>query len=204
MRNFGEACTSANRFYIARSIAPEFTRRLTQEMSALRVGRGSEPRTQLGPLIGGASCDRLEELVGDAVDRGATLVAGGGRIDRPGHYFAPTVLADVPDDARVLGEEIFGPVAPVRPFDDEEEVNELANGTEFGLAGYLYTSEFDRAIRVAEALETGMVGLNQGRVSNPMAPLGGIKQSGLDRAGGPEAITEYLETKYVAIRHRGA
>ena len=176
---------------------------LAERMSALRPGRGSEPGTQLGPLIDAASCDRLEELVADALGRGATLVTGGGRIDRPGHYFAPTVLGDVPDDARVLREEIFGPLAPIRPFDDEEEVIALANGTEFGLAGYVYTSEFDRAIRVAEALETGMVGLNQGRVSNPMAPFGGVKQSGLGRAGGPEAITEYLETKYVAIHHRG-
>jgi succinate-semialdehyde dehydrogenase/glutarate-semialdehyde dehydrogenase len=204
MRNIGEACTSANRFYIARPVAEEFTRRLAERMSVLRAGRGSEPGTELGPLIDAASCDRLEELVADALDRGATLVTGGGRIDRPGHYFAPTVLANVPDGARVLREEIFGPVAPIRAFDDEEEVVALANGTEFGLAGYVYTSVFDRAIRVAEALETGMVGLNQGRVSNPMAPFGGVKQSGLGRAGGPEAITEYLETKYVAIHHRGA
>ena len=201
IRNCGEACTSANRFYVQRGVAEAFTRRLVAAMEGIVVGRGTDPGVTLGPLIDAASQLRLGELVGDAVARGATVETGGAAVDGPGFFFAPTVLSGVDRDARMVREEIFGPVAPVMTFDDEDEVVAQANDTHLGLAAYVYTQDFHRTLRVVEGLQTGMVGLNQGRVSNPMAPFGGVKHSGLGRAGGPEAIAEYLETKYVAIRH---
>jgi succinate-semialdehyde dehydrogenase/glutarate-semialdehyde dehydrogenase len=199
MRNVGEACTAANRFHVHESVAEEFSRRLAERMGALRVGRGTETDTDVGPLIDDRQRAIVTELVSDAAERGARVLTGGHALDGPGYFYAPTVLAGVPADARVLAEEIFGPVAPVAAFADEEEAVRAANRTSYGLVAYLYTRDLSRALRVAERLETGMVGLNQGIVSNPAAPFGGVKQSGFGREGGFEGIDEYLETKYVAI-----
>jgi succinate-semialdehyde dehydrogenase/glutarate-semialdehyde dehydrogenase len=202
MRNVGEACTAANRFHVHESVADEFARRLAERMGALKVGRGTEPDTDVGPLIDEAQRGKVAELVDDAVDRGARALIGGGRLSgpaHPGYFFEPTVLADVPDDARLLSEEIFGPVAPIARFSTEEQALQAANRTEYGLVAYVYTRDLSRAFRVAEGIETGMVGLNQGVVSNAAAPFGGVKQSGFGREGGFEGIGEYLETKYVAL-----
>jgi succinate-semialdehyde dehydrogenase/glutarate-semialdehyde dehydrogenase len=199
MRNVGEACTAANRFHVHESLAEEFAARLAERMGKLRVGRGTEPGVDVGPLIDGAQRDKVAELVEDAVARGAKLLLGGSRGDGPGYFYEPTVLSQVPDHARLLGEEVFGPVAPVASFSSDEEAIEAANRTEYGLVAYVYTRELERAFRVCERIETGMVGLNQGVVSNPAAPFGGVKQSGFGREGGFEGIGEYLETKYVAI-----
>jgi succinate-semialdehyde dehydrogenase / glutarate-semialdehyde dehydrogenase len=199
MRNVGEACTAANRFHVHESVAEEFARGLTERMGALRVGRGTEPATDVGPLIDEAQREKVEELVTDAVDRGASALIGGKRVAGPGYFFAPTVLAGVPEDARLLREEIFGPVAPIATFSSEEQALAAANLTEYGLVAYVYTRDLQRAFRVCEDLETGMVGLNQGVVSNPAAPFGGVKQSGFGREGGFEGIGEYLETKYIAM-----
>jgi succinate-semialdehyde dehydrogenase / glutarate-semialdehyde dehydrogenase len=202
LRNVGEACTAANRFHVHESLAEEFAQRLAARMGALRVGRGTEPDTDVGPLIDQRQRDTVTELVRDAVQRGARVLCGGEPLSgpaHPGYFFAPTVLADVPPDARVLAEEIFGPVAPIAAFSTEEEALGAANRTEYGLVAYLYTRDLARAFRVAELLETGMVGVNQGIVSNPAAPFGGVKQSGFGREGGFEGIDEYLETKYVAL-----
>ncbi|MFN8076977.1 MAG: NAD-dependent succinate-semialdehyde dehydrogenase [Kineosporiaceae bacterium] len=198
-RNMGEACTAANRFLVHESVAADFSAGLAERMAALRVGRGTEPDTQVGPLIDGPSRQKVDELVADAVDRGARVLAGGQVLTGAGYFYAPTVLADVPQDARVLGEEIFGPVAPVTTFASDEEALAKANATEYGLVAYAFTRDLSRALRVAEGLETGMVGINQGIVSNPAAPFGGVKQSGTGREGGAEGIEEYLETKYVGI-----
>ncbi len=169
-------------------------------MGELNVGRGTEDGVDVGPLIDDDQRGKVAELVDDAIRRGAQAIVGGvGAVDGPGYFYAPTVLADVPDDARVLSEEIFGPVAPVIAFDSEDEAIAAANDTEFGLVAYVYTRDLKRALRVSEALETGMVGLNQGIVSNAAAPFGGVKQSGFGREGGDEGIEEYLETKYVAV-----
>jgi succinate-semialdehyde dehydrogenase / glutarate-semialdehyde dehydrogenase len=202
MRNVGEACTAANRFHVHEVVAGEFARRLGERMGALKVGRGTEPDTDVGPLIDENQRGKVEELVGDAVDRGAKALVGGKRLSGPaypGYFFEPTVLMDVSDDARVLREEIFGPVAPIATFRSEEQALKAANRTEYGLVAYVYTRDLQRAFRVAEGIETGMVGLNQGVVSNPAAPFGGVKQSGFGREGGFEGIGEYLETKYVAM-----
>jgi succinate-semialdehyde dehydrogenase/glutarate-semialdehyde dehydrogenase len=199
MRNGGEACTAANRFHVAASVAGEFSQKLAERLAAMKVGRGTEPNVQLGPLIDAAQRDKVAELVDDAVAKGASVLTGGRAPDGAGYFFDATVLADVPANARLLKEEIFGPVAPVATFTTEDEAVAAANDTEFGLTAYLYTSDVTRALRVAERLETGMVGLNTGIVSNPAAPFGGIKQSGFGREGGPEGINEYVETKYVAI-----
>ena len=199
MRNVGEACTAANRFHVHESVAEEFARGLTERMGALRVGRGIEPATDVGPLIDEAQREKVEELVTDAVNRGASALIGGKRVAGPGYFFAPTVLAGVPEDARLLREEIFGPVAPIATFSSEEQALAAANLTEYGLVAYVYTRDLQRAFRVCEGLETGMVGLNQGVVSNAAAPFGGVKQSGFGREGGFEGISEYLETKYVAM-----
>jgi succinate-semialdehyde dehydrogenase/glutarate-semialdehyde dehydrogenase len=199
MRNIGEACTAANRFHVAGPVADDFAERLSAKLGAMKVGRGTEEGVEVGPLIDEAQRNKVAELVDDAVGRGARKVIGGSRADGAGYFYEPTVLADVPADARLLKEEIFGPVAPVRGFDSEDEAIAAANDTEFGLVAYVYTSDLKRALRVCERLETGMIGLNQGMVSNPAAPFGGIKQSGFGREGGPEGIEEYLETKYVAV-----
>jgi succinate-semialdehyde dehydrogenase/glutarate-semialdehyde dehydrogenase len=199
MRNVGEACTAANRFHVHESVADDFARKLAERMGVLKVGRGTEPATDVGPLIDEAQREKVEELVTDAVDRGASALIGGKRVAGPGYFFAPTVLTDVPDDARLLSEEIFGPVAPIATFSSEEQALAAANLTEYGLVAYVYTRDLARAFRVCEGLETGMVGLNQGVVSNAAAPFGGVKQSGFGREGGFEGISEYLETKYVAM-----
>ncbi|WP_290049533.1 NAD-dependent succinate-semialdehyde dehydrogenase [Amycolatopsis solani] len=199
MRNIGEACTAANRFYVQRGVVEEFSRRLTERMQALPMGRGTEKDVVVGPLIDDKAVDKVTELVKDATDRGAKVLTGGSAVDGPGHFYQATVLVDVPQDARLTHEEIFGPVAPITPFDTEEEAVAKANDTEFGLVSYLYTSDLKRALRVSEALEAGMIGLNQGIVSNPAAPFGGIKQSGLGREGGTVGIEEFLETKYIAV-----
>ena len=202
MRNVGEACTAANRFYVHRDIAAEFSDRLAKRMAALRVGRGTEDDADVGPLINAAAQRKVASLVDDAVERGARALVGGGPLDGAGYFFAPTVLADVPLEARLSHEEIFGPVAPVTPFDTEDEAVAAANDTEFGLVSYLFTNDLDRALRVSERLEAGMIGLNVGIVSNPAAPFGGVKQSGLGREGGRVGIEEYLEVKYVAVPMR--
>jgi succinate-semialdehyde dehydrogenase / glutarate-semialdehyde dehydrogenase len=168
-------------------------------MGALKMGRGTEPDTDVGPLIDDDQRTKVAELVDDAKQRGARLLLGGERVGERGYFYAPTVLADVPQDARLLGEEIFGPVAPVATFSSDEQAIEAANRTEYGLVAYVYTRDLERAFRVCEAIETGMIGLNQGVVSNPAAPFGGVKQSGFGREGGFEGIGEYLETKYVAL-----
>jgi succinate-semialdehyde dehydrogenase/glutarate-semialdehyde dehydrogenase len=199
MRNIGEACTAANRFHVAEPVAGAFADKLAQRMGALRMGRGTEDGVQVGPLINDDARKKVTELVGDALDRGARAVIGARAGDGRGYFYAPTVLADVPGDARVLREEIFGPVAPVAGFDSEAAAIDAANDTEYGLVAYVYTRDLKRAFRVVEALETGMVGLNQGIVSNPAAPFGGVKASGFGREGGREGIDEYLEIKYVAM-----
>jgi succinate-semialdehyde dehydrogenase / glutarate-semialdehyde dehydrogenase len=199
MRNIGEACTAANRFHVAESVAGSFAEKLAEKMGAMKVGRGTEPDVEVGPLIDEKQREKVEGLVDDAVGRGARVLVGGHARDGAGYFYDPTVLADVPAGAELLREEIFGPVAPVKSFGDEDEAIAAANDTEFGLVAYVYTRDIKRALRVVERLETGMVGLNQGMVSNPAAPFGGIKQSGFGREGGPEGIEEYLETKYVAV-----
>ncbi len=199
MRNIGEACTAANRFHVAEPIAAAFAERLAQRMGAMKIGRGTDEDVEVGPLVDADQLAKVAELVDDAVSKGARALCGGARVQGPGSFYEPTVLVDVPSDARLLGEEIFGPVAPVVAFSGEQEAVDAANATEFGLVAYLYTADFDRAMRVTERLQTGMVGLNQGVVSNAGAPFGGIKQSGFGREGGPEGIGEYLETKYVAF-----
>jgi succinate-semialdehyde dehydrogenase / glutarate-semialdehyde dehydrogenase len=199
MRNIGEACTAANRFHVAEPIAQQFAEKMAERMGALTVGRGTENGIDVGPLIDDKQRSKVAELVDDAVAKGARALVGGHARDGSGYFYDPTVLADVPKDAELLKEEIFGPVAPVTAFDDEDAAIAAANNTEFGLVAYVYTSNIKRALRVVERLETGMVGLNQGIVSNPAAPFGGVKQSGFGREGGYEGIEEYLSTKYVAI-----
>ena len=168
-------------------------------MSAVTVGRGTDPATRLGPLINAAAVARVGRLVDGAVAAGARLALGGRALDGPGHFFPPTVLTDVPAGADILDEEIFGPVASIVPFDTEDEAVRLANATPFGLVCYVYTRDLDRGLRMGERLETGMLGLNTGVVSNPAAPFGGVKQSGLGREGGREGIEEYLETCYIGV-----
>jgi succinate-semialdehyde dehydrogenase / glutarate-semialdehyde dehydrogenase len=199
MRNIGEACTSANRFHVAESVADEFTQKLADKMGSLKIGRGTEEDVKVGPLIDEPSREKVSELVQDALQKGADCVVGGEIPDGRGYFYPPTVLGNVPDDARVLKEEIFGPVAPVTTFSNEEEAIAKANDTEYGLVAYVYTSNMKRALRVIEGLETGMVGLNQGMVSNAGAPFGGVKHSGIGREGGNEGIEEFLEVKYVAV-----
>ena len=199
MRNIGEACTAANRFHVAAPVAERFAEQLAEKMGALKVGRGTEDGVEVGPLIDNNQRQKVADLVDDAVGKGAHVVVGGHSRDGAGYFFDPTVLTDIPEGAELLSEEIFGPVAPVKGFDSEEEAIAAANDTEYGLVAYVFTSDLKRALRVVEGLETGMVGLNQGMVSNAAAPFGGIKQSGFGREGGSEGIEEYLETKYVAV-----
>jgi succinate-semialdehyde dehydrogenase/glutarate-semialdehyde dehydrogenase len=203
MRNIGEACTAANRFYVQAGVAAEFSTRLAERMGALRMGSGLDDGVDVGPLIDATAREKIGSLVEDAVERGARLLTGGTAGEGPGHFYPPTVLADVAEDARLRHEEIFGPVAPVSSFETEDEVVTAANDTEFGLVSYLFTRDLARAVRVSERLETGMVGLNQGVVSNPAAPFGGVKHSGLGREGGRSGIEEFLETKYVALNVGG-
>ncbi|MEJ1922522.1 NAD-dependent succinate-semialdehyde dehydrogenase [Microbacterium sp. KHB019] len=199
MRNGGEACVAANRFIVHESVADEFTEKFTARIAAFVPARGTEPDSTMGPLVDAATRDKVAELVKDAVAGGARVAVGGNAIPGPGYFYEPTVLVEVPDDAAILGEEIFGPVAPIITFSTEEQAIRLANATEFGLVCFAYTRDLDRGLRLAEELETGMFGLNAGVVSNPAAPFGGVKQSGVGREGGFEGIHEYLETTYVGI-----
>ena len=199
MRNGGEACTAANRIYVQSAVMDEFSARLTERMAALTVGRGTEDGVDVGPLIDATQRDKVADLVADAIAQGARALTGGAVADGNGYFYPPTVLADVPRAARLQKEEIFGPVAPLTAFETEEEAVRMANDTEYGLVSYLFTNDLTRALRVSEQLETGMIGLNQGIVSNPAAPFGGVKQSGLRREGGAVGIDEYLEIKYVAV-----
>jgi succinate-semialdehyde dehydrogenase/glutarate-semialdehyde dehydrogenase len=199
MRNIGEACTAANRFHVAAPLADRFAEALAKRMGAMKIGRGTEDGVEVGPLVDEKQRDKVAELVDDAVGKGARTLTGGHAPDGAGYFYDPTVLSEIPDNALLLKEEIFGPVAPVKAFESEDEAVAAANDTEFGLVSYVYTNDLKRALRVVERLETGMIGLNQGLVSNPAAPFGGVKQSGFGREGGYEGIEEYLETKYVAI-----
>ncbi len=199
MRNGGEACTSANRFHVHESVAAAFADRLASRIAAFKVGRGTEEDVRMGPLIDEAQRTKVAELVDDAVGKGAKVLCGGKRVDGAGYFFEPTVLTEISSDAQVLGEEIFGPVAPIISFATEEEAIAAANATEYGLVAYVFTRDLQRSFRVIEALDTGMIGLNQGMVSNAGAPFGGVKASGFGREGGPEGLDEYLETKYVAM-----
>jgi succinate-semialdehyde dehydrogenase / glutarate-semialdehyde dehydrogenase len=203
LRNVGEACTAANRFLVEEPVAEAFTRRLAERLAAAPVGSGMDPRTEIGPLISEQAVAKAEHLVADAVDRGASVLCGGERLRGPGHFYAATVLADVPADAAPLHEEVFAPVAPVVSFTGEDEALRVANATPYGLVAYLYTRDLDRALRVADRLETGMVGLNQPLISNVGAPFGGVKESGLGREGGPEGLAEFQELKYVAVHDPG-
>jgi succinate-semialdehyde dehydrogenase/glutarate-semialdehyde dehydrogenase len=199
MRNAGEACTAANRFYVEESVAPEFSRRLAERMAALVVGPGTEEATQVGPLVNEDSLSKVDDLVTAAVASGASTLTGGSRPGGPGWYYPPTVLTDVAPDSAILREEIFGPVAPIVTFTEEAEAIRMANDTEFGLVAYVFTGDLARGMRVSEALEAGMVGLNRGLVSDPAAPFGGVKQSGIGREGGHEGMLDYLESKYIAV-----
>ena len=198
MRNGGEACTAANRFYVQRSVVESFSAKFAARMRALNVGVGYDRATQLGPLINATSRDKVAELVNDAVSRGARVITGGSVLDRKGFFYEATILTDVSPDAALLGEEIFGPVAPIVPFDDEEEAIRLANRTEYGLVAYVYTKDLARGLRVSERIESGMVALNRGLVSDPAAPFGGVKQSGLGREGSRHGLIEFCESKYIA------
>jgi len=198
MRNGGEACTAANRIYVHRSLTEEFTRKFSEAMAELSVGPGMAGAA-VGPLVNAAAVEKVEELVSDAVERGARVVVGGSRGEGPGYYFAPTVLADVPAGAQITDEEIFGPVAPIIAFDTDDEAIRHANATEYGLVAYVFSKDLARALRVSEALESGMVGINRGVVSDPAAPFGGVKQSGIGREGGHEGLLEYTESKYIAV-----
>lgn len=199
LRNGGEACTAANRFYVHRSVAERFAERLTQRMAAVRVGPGLEPGVELGPLVNEAACRKIDELLDDARTRGSRVRTGGSRLDRPGFYYRPTVL-DVEDpDAALLHDEIFGPVAPIVDFDDDAEAIAAANATEYGLVAYIYTRDVSRGLAVGRAIEAGMIGLNRGLVSDPAAPFGGVKQSGVGREGGHEGMLEFCESQYIAF-----
>jgi succinate-semialdehyde dehydrogenase / glutarate-semialdehyde dehydrogenase len=199
MRNGGEACTASNRFHVANAVRAEFTEKLVKRMSEFTLGNGLDSSSTLGPLVNAKQVATVEDLVSDAVSKGATVAVGGVAPEGPGHFYPATVLADVPATARIFKEEVFGPVAPVIGFDTEEEGIAAANDTEYGLAAYIYTQGLDRALRVAEAIEAGMVGVNRGVISDPAAPFGGVKQSGFGREGGSEGIEEYLDTKYIAL-----
>lgn len=199
MRNGGEACTAANRFYVQSGILPAFTRRFAEEMATLKVGPGLNDTTQLGPLITAAAVAKVDRLVADAIAKGAHVATGGAKVDSDGFFYAPTVLADVPTDAQILHEEIFGPVAPIVSFKTDDEVVRMANDTEYGLVSYVFSQDLKRALAVADRLETGMVGINRGVVSDAAAPFGGVKQSGLGREGSHHGMLEFLEPKYVAV-----
>ncbi|MDE4275911.1 NAD-dependent succinate-semialdehyde dehydrogenase [Phaeobacter gallaeciensis] len=198
MRNLGEACTAANRIYVHESIAEEFTRRLSEAMLALKVGDGTDPSVDVGPLVNADTRDKVAEFVADAVAKGAKVECGGTLPKGKGYYYPPTVLSNVPENAECVHDEIFGPVAAIQTFTDQEEVIARANDTEYGLVAYVFSEDFKRALQVCEQLEFGMVGLNRGLVSDPAAPFGGVKQSGLGREGGHEGMLEFMETQYIS------
>ncbi|MEI4273228.1 NAD-dependent succinate-semialdehyde dehydrogenase [Klenkia sp. LSe6-5] len=199
MRNGGEACTAANRFYVESPVAAQFADKLAQRMAAMTTGRGTDEGVTLGPLVNEETVAKVDRIVTDTVGAGARVLTGGTRPEGPGFFYPPTVLVDVPVGSAALTEETFGPVAPITTFDGDEQALELANATPFGLVAYVYTGDLARGLRLAEALESGMVGINRGVVSDPAAPFGGVKQSGLGREGGHEGIGEYLTTKYVSF-----
>jgi succinate-semialdehyde dehydrogenase/glutarate-semialdehyde dehydrogenase len=199
MRNGGEACTAANRFYVHEAVADEFTTRFAERLAKLSVGPGLDDGTDLGPLVDEHTRSKVAELVDAARSGGGRVVTGGRAPDRRGYFYQPTVLDDVPPDAGILDQEIFGPVAPVVRFGAQSDAIAMANATEYGLVSYLYTADLRRALQVAEALDAGMVGINRGIVSDPAAPFGGVKQSGLGREGGHDGLLEFTETKYIAV-----
>jgi succinate-semialdehyde dehydrogenase/glutarate-semialdehyde dehydrogenase len=199
LRNMGEACTAANRFIVHESVADEFAEKFAENVAGMTTSRGTEPDSKVGPLIDAKSRDKVHELVAEAVDAGAVVLVGGAPVDGPGYFYQPTVLTGVTKGSRILSEEIFGPVAPIITFATEDEAVHLANNTEYGLVAYVFTKDLNRGIRMGERLETGMLGLNAGVISNAAAPFGGVKQSGLGREGGLEGIEEYLYTQYIGI-----
>jgi len=198
MRNGGESCTAANRFYVEAPVADEFARRFASAMSALKMGHGLDEGVQLGPLVNAPTRNKVAALVDDAITQGARVLTGGKAPAGRGYFYEPTVLADIAPDARILTEEIFGPVAPIAVFDGEEQAVRFANATEFGLVSFVHTRDLSRALRIAERIESGMVGINRGVVSDPAAPFGGWKQSGVGREGAHDGLLEYLESKYIA------
>ncbi len=199
MRNIGQSCVAANRFHVHESVVEEFTARLAERLGGMTVGRGTDAGVEIGPLIDDDQRGKVAELVEDAVAKGAEVRVGGKAPEGPGYFYEPTVLGNVPSDARILKEEVFGPVAPVTSFTTEEEALRLANDSEFGLVAYVFTRDLSRSLRVSEQLEVGMLGLNKGLISNPAAPFGGVKASGFGREGGHEGLEEYTSTKYVAL-----
>ena len=199
MRNIGESCVAANRFHVHESVADEFAQRLAERLGGMKVGRGTEDGVEVGPLIDDEQRGKVADLVEDAVAKGAKVLTGGNRVGDRGYFYAPTVMSGISDDAALLSEEIFGPVAPVKTFRSDDEAIAAANASDYGLVAYVFTRDLNRALRVSEALEVGMLGLNKGLVSNPAAPFGGVKESGFGREGGREGIEEYLSVKYVAI-----
>ena len=201
MRNMGEACTAANRLLVHEDVAEEFVTKLAARMSALTVGNGTREGVDVGPLVEAKARDSVEDFVKEAVDGGATVVVGGSRVDGPGYFFQPTLLTNVSPDARVIREEVFGPVAPVMTFAGEDEAVELANSTEYGLASYVFTENISRGLRIGDRIEFGLMGLNVGVISNAAAPFGGVKQSGIGREGGAEGIAEYTTLQYIGIEN---
>jgi succinate-semialdehyde dehydrogenase/glutarate-semialdehyde dehydrogenase len=199
MRNMGEACTAANRFYVHEKVHDEFAKKLTAKMGSLKMGNGLDEGVSLGPLVNKDGLDKVVELVDDAVGKGAKILTGGKAPGGKGFFYPATVLANVPDNAKMLNEEIFGPVASLQTFKSEDEVVRRANDTEYGLVAYLYTKDLSRGMRVSEKLDFGMIGLNRGLVSDPAAPFGGMKQSGIGREGAHEGLMEFLETQYVSV-----
>jgi succinate-semialdehyde dehydrogenase/glutarate-semialdehyde dehydrogenase len=199
MRNMGEACTAANRFYVHEQVHDAFTRKLTEKMAALKMGNGLDDGVALGPLVNAEGRDKVVTLVDDAVKKGAKILTGGTKPQGPGFFYPATVLDNVPDNADMLNEEIFGPVASIQTFKSEDEAIKRANDTEYGLVAYLYTKDLSRGMRVSEKLDFGMIGLNRGLVSDPAAPFGGMKQSGIGREGAHEGMMEFLETQYVSV-----
>jgi succinate-semialdehyde dehydrogenase/glutarate-semialdehyde dehydrogenase len=199
MRNMGEACTAANRFLVHESIAPDFTQRLAKRMADLRPVRGTDPSSTLGPLIHSGAREEIHDLVTAAVAEGATIATGGNKLMGEGYFYEPTVLGNVPSTAAILSQEIFGPIAPLTTFTNEKQAIEMANSSEYGLAAYLFTRDYNRLIRVAEQIDFGMVGFNAGMLSNAAAPFGGVKQSGLGREGGAEGLSEYTSAQYICI-----
>jgi succinate-semialdehyde dehydrogenase/glutarate-semialdehyde dehydrogenase len=199
MRNIGEACTAANRFYVHDSVHDAFAGKLSEKMGAMKVGNGLEDGIEVGSLVNKETRDKVVELVEDAVKRGAKVLTGGSIRNGPGFFYHPTVLTDVPDDARCFHEEIFGPVAALARFSDEEDAVRRCNETEYGLVAYVFTKDVKRGLAFSERLDFGMIGLNRGLVSDPAAPFGGMKQSGIGREGAHEGLMEFLETQYISV-----
>jgi succinate-semialdehyde dehydrogenase / glutarate-semialdehyde dehydrogenase len=199
MRGGGEVCIAANRFHVHRSLYVDFTKGMVERMGALVVGDGTDPKTTLGPMINQKAIEKISTLVDDAIAKGGKLLLGGTRLNRPGTFYPPTVIGDVPNNARLLKEEIFGPVVALQPFDTAQEAIAMANGTEYGLASYLYAADLSQGLQLAEKIEAGMVAINRGLMSDPAAPFGGVKQSGLGREGSYHGLLEFTECKYIAV-----